>query len=70
MLVKRVVEYLKKSLNCEEITSRKVVHPYRKFKAPNSDEKFYVTDTMVFIGQTYNCSRPAPSIVTHASEVN
>ena len=67
MLVNRVVNHLLNVLKCEEITSKKVVHPYRKFKLPNTQEKLFVTNSMVFIGPSFNNCRPAYSIINNAN---
>jgi hypothetical protein len=69
MLVTRVVKYLQTQLKCVEIRS-KAAREYRKFKAPESSEFFYVTDSMLFIGPKFTQCRPAHSVLQHASEQN
>ena len=69
MLVSRVVNYLQQKLNCVEIKS-KITRDYRKFKAPDTSEFFYLTDSMLFIGPKFTNCRPAHSVVQHASQQN
>jgi hypothetical protein len=68
-LHQRVVDHLINELKCVETTSKKVKHPYRKFSfTPN--ETFFLTESRLFIGETFNNCRPADSIFHKAISSN
>ena len=61
----RVVSFLIENLKCVETTSKKTVRPYRKFKY-QENESFFLTDSRLFIGESFLSARPADSVFTKA----